>query len=106
MEMPLNERQAILNDILSTDDDRVRLGKVFKASGVDFLMPHKGWGWKASSLKMDSTYAPDRRSKEWLKIKVHKRQEVVIVGFTKMPIPPNLSAPFYWAYMKKENCSM
>ena len=33
--------------------------------------------------KADSTYLPDYRSKEWLKIKVHKRQEVVIGGFTK-----------------------
>jgi bifunctional non-homologous end joining protein LigD len=33
--------------------------------------------------KADSTYSPDLRSKEWLKIKVHKRQEVVIAGFTK-----------------------
>jgi bifunctional non-homologous end joining protein LigD len=33
--------------------------------------------------KANSTYLPDLRSKEWLKIKVHKRQEVVIAGFTK-----------------------
>ncbi|QDW24531.1 DNA ligase D [Pedobacter sp. KBS0701] len=84
MEMPLNERQAILNDILSTDDDRVRLGKVFKASGVDFFDAAQRMGLEGIiAKKMDSTYAPDRRSKEWLKIKVHKRQEVVIAGFTK-----------------------
>lgn len=33
--------------------------------------------------KADSTYIPDLRSREWLKIKTHKRQEVVIGGFTK-----------------------
>jgi bifunctional non-homologous end joining protein LigD len=84
MEMPLDERQAILNDVLPTDDDRVRLGKVFKASGVDFFDAAQRMGLEGIiAKKTDSTYAPDRRSKEWLKIKVHKRQEVVIAGFTK-----------------------
>lgn len=84
MELPLDERQAILNDVLPTDDDRVRLGKVFKASGVDFFDAAQRMGLEGIiAKKTDSTYAPDRRSKEWLKIKVHKRQEVVIAGFTK-----------------------
>ena len=84
MEIPLDERQAILNDVLPTDDDRVRLGKVFKASGVDFFDAAQRMGLEGIiAKKTDSTYAPDRRSKEWLKIKVHKRQEVVIAGFTK-----------------------
>jgi len=84
MEIPLDERQAILNDVLPTDDDRVRLGKVFKASGVDFFDAAQRMGLEGIiAKKTDSTYVPDRRSKEWLKIKVHKRQEVVIAGFTK-----------------------
>src|SRR3569833_2137899 len=33
--------------------------------------------------RKDSTYIPDARTREWLKIKVNKRQEVVIGGFTK-----------------------
>ncbi|MBC6110500.1 DNA ligase D [Pedobacter fastidiosus] len=84
MEMPLSERQAILNDILPTNDDRIRLGKVFKASGIDFFAAAEKMGLEGIiAKKSDSTYSPDRRSKEWLKIKVHKRQEVVIAGFTK-----------------------
>jgi bifunctional non-homologous end joining protein LigD len=84
MELPLYERQAVLNDILPTDDDRVRLGKVFKASGVDFFDAAQRMGLEGIiAKKINSTYASDRRSKEWLKIKVHKRQEVVIAGFTK-----------------------
>ncbi|MBT2561633.1 DNA ligase D [Pedobacter sp. ISL-68] len=84
MELPLYQRQAILNDILPTDDDRVRLGKVFKASGVDFFDAARRMGLEGIiAKKTDSTYATERRSKEWLKIKVQKRQEVVIAGFTK-----------------------
>ena len=33
--------------------------------------------------KAASTYAPGIRSREWLKIKTHQRQEVVIAGYTK-----------------------
>ncbi|MCZ4222970.1 DNA ligase D [Pedobacter rhodius] len=84
MDLPLNQRQAILQDMLPTDDDRVRLSKVFKASGIDFFDAAGRMGLEGIiAKKSDSLYSPDRRSKEWLKIKVHKRQEVVIAGFTK-----------------------
>jgi len=84
MELPLYQRQAILNEILPTNDDRIRLGKVFKASGVDFFDAAERMGLEGIiAKKTNSTYSTNYRSKEWLKIKVHKRQEVVIAGFTK-----------------------
>ncbi|NTE04344.1 DNA ligase D [Agrobacterium tumefaciens] len=84
MELPLFQRQAILNEILPADDDRVRLGKVFKASGIDFFAAAKKMGLEGIiAKKINSAYVSDRRSKDWLKIKVSKRQEVVIAGFTK-----------------------
>src|SRR5690606_3389852 len=33
--------------------------------------------------RLESTYRPDNRSKDWLKIKTEKRQEAVIGGYTK-----------------------
>ncbi|MFW0718420.1 DNA ligase D [Pedobacter sp. N23S346] len=84
MDLPLYQRQAILNDVLPSDDDRVRLGKVFKASGIDFFAAAEKMGLEGIiAKKTNSTYIPDRRSKDWLKIKISKRQEVVIAGFTK-----------------------
>ena len=84
MELPLSQRQSILSDILPQDDDRVRLSKVFKANGIDFFDAAERMGLEGIiAKKTDSLYSADRRSKEWLKIKVHKRQEVVIAGFTK-----------------------
>ncbi|RDC57895.1 DNA ligase D [Pedobacter chinensis] len=84
MELPLVQRQAVLNEILPTDDDRIRLGKVFKASGVDFFAAAEKMGLEGIiAKKINSTYVSDRRSKDWLKIKIHKRQEVVIAGYTK-----------------------
>jgi bifunctional non-homologous end joining protein LigD len=82
--LPLRERQAILKEILPTSDDRVRLSKVFNASGIDFFNAAERMGLEGIiAKKASSSYSPDARSKEWLKIKVHKRQEVVIGGFTK-----------------------
>jgi bifunctional non-homologous end joining protein LigD len=84
MDLPLYQRQAILKDILPTDDDRLRLSRVFNASGIDFFKAAERMGLEGIiAKKCSSTYSPNNRSKEWLKIKVHKRQEVIIAGFTK-----------------------
>lgn len=84
MDLPLSQRQAILKQVLPADDDRVRASKVFDASGIDFFKAAERMGLEGIiAKKADSTYASDTRAKEWLKIKVHKRQEVVIAGFTK-----------------------
>lgn len=84
MDLELDQRQAILKEVLPVDDDRVRIGKVFKASGIEFFAAAEKMGLEGiMAKKINSTYVPDRRSKEWLKIKVHKRQEVVIAGYTK-----------------------
>ena len=84
MDLPLYQRQAILKDILPTDDDRLRMGPVFNADGIEFF--HAAEKMELEGIiakKKDSTYAVDSRSKQWLKVKVHKRQEVVIAGYTK-----------------------
>jgi len=84
MRLPLLERQAILQDILPTDDDQIRQSKVFAARGIDFFDAAEQVGLEGiMAKKADSMYTADRRSKEWLKIKVQRRQEVVIAGFTK-----------------------
>jgi bifunctional non-homologous end joining protein LigD len=83
MELPLSERQAILEEILPADNDRIRLSAVFTASGLDFFEAAKKIGLEGiMAKKSSSTYIPDNRSKEWLKIKANLRQEVVIGGFT------------------------
>jgi bifunctional non-homologous end joining protein LigD len=83
MGLPLSDRQAILKEILPTNDDRIRLSRVFTANGLDFFEAAKKMGLEGIMAKRSaSTYKPDSRSKDWLKIKVNQRQEVVIGGFT------------------------
>lgn len=84
MGLPLIERQAILKEILPTDNDHIRQSKVFDANGIDFFAAAERMGLEGIiAKKADSAYTSDLRSKEWLKVKVQRRQEVVIAGFTK-----------------------
>jgi len=84
MDLPLYQRQAILKDILPTDDDRLRISQVFNASGIEFFHAAEKMNLEGIiAKKKDSTYSLDLRSKQWLKVKVHKRQEVIIAGYTK-----------------------
>lgn len=84
MNLPLTDRQALLKEILPADDDRIRLSNVFTSDGLDFFQAAKKLGLEGIMAKRaDSLYVPDSRNKEWLKIKVNQRQEVVIGGFTK-----------------------
>lgn len=83
-ELPLAERQEILAAVLPQDDDRVRLSKVFKGKGTEFFQAAGKMGLEGIiAKKSDSLYTRNNRSGDWLKIKVQKRQEVVIAGFTK-----------------------
>ncbi|QEC74693.1 DNA ligase D [Mucilaginibacter ginsenosidivorax] len=82
--LPLKDRQAILQSILPTENDHIRQSKVFDANGIDFFAAAERMGLEGIiAKKADSVYTSDLRSKEWLKVKVQRRQEVVIAGFTK-----------------------
>ena len=84
MELPLKDRLAILKEVLPTDDDRLRQSKVFEANGIEFFKAAERIGLEGIiAKKASSVYTSDLRSREWLKIKVHRRQEVVIAGFTR-----------------------
>jgi bifunctional non-homologous end joining protein LigD len=84
MNLPLSDRQAILKEILPTNDERIRQSKVFAANGIDFFEAAEKIGMEGIiAKKASSVYTTDLRSKEWLKIKVQRRQEVIIAGFTK-----------------------
>jgi bifunctional non-homologous end joining protein LigD len=83
-ELPLSKRQAILKEILPDDDDRIRISPVFDASGIDFFAAAERMGLEGIIAKRkSSTYHTNNRSKEWLKIKVSRRQEVIIAGYTR-----------------------
>jgi bifunctional non-homologous end joining protein LigD len=82
-ELPLTERKAILEAVLPTDD-LIRISKAFAVNGIEFFHAAEKAGIEGiMAKKADSTYDSGDRSKEWLKVKVEKRQEVVIGAFTR-----------------------
>jgi len=84
MNLSLRERQTILSHVLPKNDDRIRQSMVFEARGIEFFDAAERMGLEGIiAKKASSVYTSDLRSKEWLKIKVQRRQEVVIGGFTK-----------------------
>lgn len=83
MKMPLAERQAILKETLPIHSENIRLSEVFAGNGKEFFSVAEKLGLEGIIAKRSSsTYNPGHRTREWLKIKVHKRQEVVIGGYT------------------------
>jgi bifunctional non-homologous end joining protein LigD len=53
--------------------------------------------------KSDSTYMPGLRSKEWLKVKANKRQEMVIGGYTKNEDTSKLFSSSWSGFLKRES---
>lgn len=81
--LPLSERQAILKALIPADS-LIRLSESFGESGINFFEAAKKMGLEGIiAKKTDSQYSPGIRSRDWLKIKANKRQEMVIGGYTK-----------------------
>ncbi|HXB91637.1 MAG TPA: DNA ligase D [Puia sp.] len=83
MGLPLYRRRAILHSILP-EEGTIRESRNFETSATEFLAAAAKMGLEGIiAKKTDSEYHPGDRGRDWLKIKVHQRHEVVIGGFTK-----------------------
>ncbi len=83
MELPLIERRKMLHDLLPAEGI-IRESLNFETSATEFLAAAAKMGLEGIIAKRaDSIYRPGDRARDWLKIKVHKRHEVVIGGYTK-----------------------
>ncbi|WP_426479306.1 DNA ligase D [Chryseobacterium sp. CBSDS_008] len=81
-ELPLCERKAILKEVLPQNNS-ILISEHFETSGIAFLEEAKKLGLEGIMAKRkDSIYHTHNRSRDWLKIKANKRQEVVIGGYT------------------------
>jgi bifunctional non-homologous end joining protein LigD len=82
--LPLYQRREILKAVLRPDNELILISQAFEVNGIEFFE-------SARKMKLEgiiarravSLYTSDARSREWLKIKAKRRQEVVIAGFTK-----------------------
>jgi bifunctional non-homologous end joining protein LigD len=80
--LPLTQRRYLLHQILPKDGP-VRESRNFDTSATELLEAAGKMGLEGIIAKRaDSLYLPGDRGRDWLKIKNHKRHEVVIGGFT------------------------
>lgn len=90
-QLTLEVRRNILKTVLP-ESDMIRVSETFSATGTEFYKIANKMGLEGIMAKRnDSLYIPGERSREWLKIKTNRRQEVVIGGFT---INESSSKPF------------
>ena len=83
VDLPLEERRERLEKLLDKRNKTVRFSETFE-DGESLLAAAKEQGLEGIMAKrLGTRYLPGRRSREWLKVKVHGRQEFVIAGYTR-----------------------
>jgi bifunctional non-homologous end joining protein LigD len=81
LDVPLEQRKRALRGILLPHAS-VRYASHVITDGVDFTNAASQRGLEGVMAKRrDSAYQPGRRSREWLKIKLRREQELVVVGW-------------------------
>ncbi|HEX2044194.1 MAG TPA: DNA ligase D [Gaiellaceae bacterium] len=83
LELPLAARRERLESLLDGRNTTVRLSEAFE-NGEALYEAAKEQGLEGVIAKRaDSRYQPGRRTREWLKVKSHGRQEFLIAGYTR-----------------------
>ena len=81
--LPLTERKARLEKILTKATEPIRASTYFTENPKNVLEKMDSVGAEGSIAKlMTSSYETGHRSGAWVKIKFHKGQEFVVVGYT------------------------
>jgi bifunctional non-homologous end joining protein LigD len=82
--LPLVERRERLEAALPAGDGAVRLSRQVAGDGEALMAEAQAEGWEGLIVKdARSVYRPGRRSAEWRKVKLVKRQEFVVGGWTE-----------------------
>ena len=79
---PLASRRKILESVLPREE-RLRVSAILAPDGLKAFRIASQRGFEGLVGKNLSSIYESRRSREWLKVKVHREQEFVIGGFTK-----------------------
>jgi bifunctional non-homologous end joining protein LigD len=82
MQLPLTDRKEILQS-LTLPSTNIRISEGFYTGATEFFNTAKKLNLEGIiAKKTNSVYTPEKRTRDWLKIKTGKRQEVIIGGFT------------------------
>jgi bifunctional non-homologous end joining protein LigD len=83
IELPLEERRKRLEKLLDKRNRIVKFSESFDDGEALLRAAEKQKLEGIMAKRLGSRYFPGRRSREWLKIKGHGRQEFVIAGYTR-----------------------
>jgi bifunctional non-homologous end joining protein LigD len=80
--LPLVQRKDLLKKILP-ESEIIHYCEHVEAKGISYFQEASEKGLEGIIAKKATSLYQQGRSREWLKIKTHKRQEVVVCGFTE-----------------------
>jgi bifunctional non-homologous end joining protein LigD len=83
VDLPLTERRKRLEKLLDRRNKTVRLSEVFEDGEALYTAAKQQRLEGIMAKRADSRYAVGRRTRDWLKVKTHGRQEFIIAGYTK-----------------------
>ncbi len=83
LDLPLVERHERLKKLLDRRNRTVQLSETFDDGQALFEAAKQQHFEGIIAKRRDSRYLPGKRTREWLKIKTHGRQEFVIAGYTR-----------------------
>ncbi|HEY4148554.1 MAG TPA: DNA ligase D, partial [Chitinophagaceae bacterium] len=90
MDLPLMRRREILHEVLP-EEGPIRESRHFETTATEFLAAATKMGLEGIiAKKAGSAYFPGDRGLNWVKIKIQKRHEVVIGGFTQNEDSPKI----------------
>jgi bifunctional non-homologous end joining protein LigD len=83
IELPLTERRRRLEGLIDRRSKTVRVSEAFEDGNALYEAAREQRLEGVVSKKADSRYLQGKRTRDWLKVKTHGRQEFVIAGYTK-----------------------
>jgi bifunctional non-homologous end joining protein LigD len=83
VDLPLTERRKRLEPLLDGRNRTVRLSETFDDGDALFAAAQQQHLEGIMAKRADSRYAVGRRTRDWLKVKTHGRQEFIVAGYTK-----------------------
>ena len=83
VDLPLLERHKLLERLLDRRNRTVRVSEAFDDGEALFEAAKQQNLEGIMAKRADSRYAVGRRTRDWLKVKTHGRQEFIIAGYTK-----------------------
>lgn len=81
-DLPLRDRKALLAQVVEPTGC-VTVAEALVGDTADLLARARDAGWEGLIAKRASSRYQGRRSRDWLKLKVVRQQEMVVVGFTE-----------------------